>query len=535
MSNFNDSSALTKLQRSFTEGAIGRREFLAGATAIGVSLSAANVLVARPAQAAPKKGGRFRVAVTEGKVSDSLNPETTTNQSQIFLAHTIRNYLTEIGPNNDLIPELAVSWEANSDATQWNFKLRKGVEFHNGKTMDADDVVASINLHRGEETKSAAKVLLDAVAEIKADGKDAVTFKLKGGNADFPQVMTDYHLTIQPSDGEGGSIWQGGMGTGAYVVNNFEPGVRAFLTRSPNYWKEGRGHFDELEVLPITDPNARQTALMTGELDAMDGVQLNTAHLLERHDETELDNVTSWAHITFPVHTDISPFDSNDVRLALKYAIDREELVSKILHGYGSVGNDQPISSSIQFYAELPQRTYDPDKARFHLKKAGLDKLQVSLSTSDAVGPGMVDSAILYKERAAKAGLDIEVVREPSQGYYSDVWLKKPFCMVFWGGRPTADVMFTTAYAAGADWNESHFKHERFNKLLTEARAELDTAKRAEMYREMQIILKDEGGTVIPMFRNHVFARRSNVQHGPDLSGNWQLDGNRAAERWWFA
>ncbi len=530
-----DNSSLVLLQRSFTTGAIGRREFLAGATALGVSLSAASALVAGPAQAAPKKGGRFRYAVIEGNVADSLDPETTTEQHIINLAHTIRNFLTEIGPDNELIPELAESWESNSDVTEWHFKLRKGVEFHNGKTMDADDVVASMNIHRAEETKSAAKVLMNAVDEIKTDGKNAITFKLTGGNADFPSVMTDYHLTIQPSDGEGGVVWQGGQGTGAYVMQNFEPGVRSILTRNPNYWKEGRGHFDEVEILTITDPNARQTALITGEVDAMDGVQLNTAHLLEGDDEIEIDNVTSWAHLTMPMFTDIPPFDNNDVRLALKYAIDREELVSKILRGYGSIGNDHPISPSLAFYADLPQRTYDPDKAKFHLKKAGLDKLQISLSTSDTIGPGMVDAAILYQERAAKAGIEMKVVREPSEGYYVNVWLKKPFCMVSWGGRPTADVMFTTAYAAGADWNESHFKHERFNKLLVEARGEVVTAKRAEMYREMQIILKDEGGTVIPIFRNHVYARRSNVQHGPNLSGNWQLDGNRAAERWWFA
>ena len=252
-------------------------------------------------------------------------------------------------------------------------------------------------------------------------------------------------------------------------------------------------------------------------------------------DHLEVDNVTSWAHTTIPMHMDVEPFDKHDVRLALKYAIDREELVKLILRGYGAVGNDHPISPAIQYYAELEQRTYDREKAKFHLKKAGLTSLKIDLSTSEAAGAGSNDAAILYKEQAASAGIEINVVQEAVDGYWSNVWLKVPFCVVNWGGRPTADVMFTTAYAAEAPWNESHFKHERFNQLLVAARAELNSSKRADMYREMQIILKDEGGSVVPMFKNLVYIRNSRVQHGPELSANWGLDGYRASERWWFA
>ena len=184
--------------------------------------------------------------------------------------------------------------------------------------------------------------------------------------------------------------------------------------------------------------------------------------------------------------------------------------------------------------SKLPQRSYDPDKAKFHLKKAGLDKLTVPLHAADAAFGGAVDAAVLYKEHASKAGINIEVVREPNDGYWSDVWMKKPWCMCYWGGRPTEDWMFSTAYAAGAPWNDTFWEHERFNKLLVEARAELDEAKRREMYVEMQRIVCDEGGVVIPMFNNYVFAMRANVQHG-EMAANWTLDGNKGMERWWFA
>ena len=101
--------------------------------------------------------------------------------------------------------------------------------------------------------------------------------------------------------------------------------------------------------------------------------------------------------------------------------------------------------------------------------------------------------------------------------------------------RTGKDVMFTLAYSAGAAWNETHFNHERFNQLLIEARAELDEKRRAVLYFEMQKILRDEGGTIVPFFTNFVYAHRSNVKHEEKLTGNWPLDGSRAAERWWFA
>ncbi len=519
---------------AFHTGNLDRRGFLAGAASMGVSLTAAQTLLPKQAMAA-KKGGRFRMGINDGATNDSLDPQTTSSMFMIVQNHSTRNYLSEIAPDNTLVPELAESWEASDGATHWRFKLRKGVEFHNGKTMTASDVVDSINSHRGESSSSPAKSLLAAIKEIKKDGDNDFSVTLESANADFPYLFTDYHVNILPSDGDGNVEWQSGVGTGAYVLKEFEPGIRSLLERNPNYWKEGRAHFDEAELLLLADANARQTALRTGDVDAIDQPELRTVGRMAELDEVEVDNVTSWAHTSLPMHMNVAPFDNPDVRLAMKFGIDRDEIVDKVLTGYGTVGNDHPISPVIQYYSELEQRTYDPDRAKHHLKKAGMEELSVSLHTSDAGGAGNVDTAILYKEHAKKAGININVVKEPGDGYWSDVWNVKPFCTVNWGGRPTADVMFTTAYAEGAPWNDSKFSHERFNELLVAARGETDKNLRAEMYREMQIILKDEGSAVIPAFRNLVYLRSTKVQHGPGLSANWQFDGARAVERWWFA
>jgi peptide/nickel transport system substrate-binding protein len=399
--------------------------------------------------------------------------------------------------------------------------------------MDADDVIASFQHHRGEESKSPAKALLKQVKELKADGKGKVVFVLESGNADFPYIVSDYHMPIMPS--KDGVADASGGGTGGYSLDSFEPGVRATLKRNPNYWKDGAGHVDSAEVLAIIDPAARTNALTTGEVDAIDRVDFKTVNLLGRNKNLRVEETSGTQHYVFPMRADTDPFTDNNIRLALKWGVDREAMVKTILNGHGTVGNDHPIGRAQPFYAkDLEQRAYDPDKAKFHLKQAGLSNITVDLSASDAAFAGAVDAAVLYKEHAAKGGIDINIIREPNDGYWSNVWMKKGWCASYWGGRPTADWMFSTAYAAGADWNDTFWKHDRFNELLLNGRTELDQNKRGEIYFEMQKILRDEGGVVVPMFANYIFSMSTKLAHG-NMASNWDMDGAKCMERWWFA
>jgi len=516
----------------FEQGKISRREFLTRTSALGLAVAVSPMLLSGKAKAAtPKKGGRFRLGLGQGATTDSLDPGQLVSTAPQMVHLQVRNCLVELDHTYSPVPELAESWESSPDATQWTFKLRKGVEFHNGKTMDAEDVVYSINYHRGKDSKSSGKALVTAVKDVKADGKNTVVFTLDGGTADFPIIMSDYHLAIFPV---GTTDFEKGMGTGAFQLVEWEPGVRALTKRNPNYWKKGRGHFDEVETIFIADVNARTNALKTGQIDAMNQCERKTFHLLEKMKNLKTINLTGTTHYTIPMMCDVAPFDNNDVRLGLKYAIDREQLVKQVLRGYGAVGNDHPIAPSQRFFAsELPQRKYDPDKAKYHIKKAGLLDNVFKLHVSDAAFAGAVDSAVLIKESAAKAGIKIEVVREPGDGYWSDVWLKKPWCFSFWGGRPSEDWMFTMGYAADAAWNEGHYTGKRFNELLIKARAELDNKKRRAMYVEMQTIMNNEGGSIIPMFANLLMATSPKVGY-ENVAANFDLDGLRAHERWYF-
>ncbi len=537
MSRDHENPQLGWLSQQLTRSKISRRDFMGRAAALGVTTALASTLASEAVKAAgPKKGGRFVAAVGHGSTTDSLDPATYENGFMADLDYGLHGHLTEINNDGTLIPQLAESWEASADAATWTFKLRKGVEFHNGKTLTAADVVASINHHRGEDSKSAAKPIVGPIEDVKADGQDTVVFSLKGGNADFPFIMSDYHLAIMPEADEGKVDWASGVGAGGYALKEFEPGVRAVGARAPNYWRESRAHFDDIELLAIIDVTARTNALVTGEIHAMDRCDIKTLQLLKRNTDIVIDETTGYAHYTVPMRTDMAPFDNNHVRLALKYGVDRKALLQTVLRGHGVIGNDHPISTANRYHAaELPQKSYDPDKSKFHLKQAGLDSLTVPLSAADAAFPGAVDAAVLYKEHAEKANITIDIVREPGDGYWSSVWMKKPWCMCYWGGRPTEDQMFSTAYASGASWNDTFWEHERFNKMLVEARGELDEAKRRAIYVEMQGILSDEGGVVVPMFNNFVFASSSKIAHADQMSATGELDGNRLFERWWFA
>lgn len=522
-----------ELTAALKSGRMSRRMFLQTAAALGAS-TALTTSVADAFAATPKRGGHFRLGASGGSTSDTFDPANFNNGRMRNLMGACCNYLLEINDKGEAVPELALSFEPNADATRYTVKLRKGVTFHDGKTFKAEDVVASINHHRGESSSSAVKAILKAITDIKVDDDYTVVFTLASGNADFPYIFTDYHLPIYPAR-DGKLDVTKLIGTGGYVLEHNEHGVRASMKRNPNYWKEGHANFDSAEIITISDVVARTNALTTGEIDAMDRVNLSTVQLLSRRPGIRIMEATGSQYYSMLMDTRLKPFDNADFRQAMKYAIDREMVVRTILRGFGKPGNDNPITPAYRFYNDtLEQRKYDPDRAKFHLNRAGMSNISVDFSVSNAPYQGSVDSAVLYKEHAAKAGINLNIVREPEDGYWTNVWRKKPFCMGYIGGRGTVDWMFSTSFAADSPWNDTHWKNDRFNMLLRSARAELNEAKRKEIYFEMQQIVRDDSGTVVHILPSIVNAVSSKVQYRP-VATNWELDGDRCIDRWWFA
>ncbi len=501
--------------------------------------AAAGVLAASglPVFAQAKRGGRLRAGLNGANTSDSWDGRTHSDLYMISCAQgAVFDSLTEIAADGSLVGELATDWEATPDAKTWTFNLRQGVTFHNGKSFGADDVIESLQLHVAEGAKSAAQPIVAAISEMKKTGEHQVQFTLEAGNADFPYLMSDYHLLMYPA-GQIEEAIAKGIGTGLYEVTSFEPGVRMTARRVASHYKgDSAGFFDELEYIAINDSTARMNALMTGQVDAINRIDFKTEALLKANPMIRIQEVTGNQHYTFPMLTKVDPFTDVNVRRALKYGINRQELVDKILLGHGMVGNDTPIGPANQYFnSEMEPLTYDMDKAKFYLKEAGLTELNIDLNVSNAAFNGAVDAAQLYQASAKGAGININVVQEPADGYWSNVWLKKPFCASYFSGRATEDWMFATAYEAGVPWNDTQWDEPRFQELLLSARAELDSNKRREMYFEMQQILRDDGGVIIPMFANYVQAISNKVANGDTVGNLWQMDNGRMAERWWMA
>lgn len=509
---------------------ISRRSLLRTGAAAGVLAASGMRLQAQ------QRGGTFRLGLSGANSSDSWDGRTHSDTYMITVAYgAVFDCLTEIAASGELVGELAESWEATPDAKTWTIKLRQGVTFHNGKPFTADDVIASLNMHVEEGAQSAAQPIIEPVSEMVKLDDHTVQITLSAGNADFPFLLSDYHLLMYPSDDIPGAIAQG-IGTGLYKVESFEPGVRTLLSRVSGHYKDGKaGWFDSVEVIAINDPSARMTALMTNQVDLVSNVDFQTEPLMRANPAIVISEVTGNQHYTFPMLVNVEPFGNLAVRQALKHAFNREELVEKILQGHGAVANDHPIGPANQYYAaDLPQNSYDPDRAKFLLAEAGFAGLTVDLSASDAAFTGGVDAALLVQASAAAAGITINVIQEPADGYWSNVWLKKPWCQSYYSGRVTEDWMFSLAYQTGAPWNESGWENARFQELLLTARTELDSAKRRDQYTEMQMLCSVEGGSVIPMYANFVDAHNTTLAHG-QIGNVYHLDSSRVIERWWFA
>ena len=521
---------LEHLSRMMVRGRLSRRDFLGRAAALGVSAVAANTLLSGGARAeTPVKGGTLKAGMVGGGATDSLDPGSWTNQIPYTYGRCWGEQLLDVTPAGEIEPKLAEEYSSTPDARTWTFKIRKGVTFHNGKDMTPQDVVATIERHGDANSKSAALPFVSSFESVKADG-DTVVVTLKEANADLPYVIGDYHLMIQPNGGKDDPT--AGIGTGPYKVAENQPGVRHVGEKYDGYWRSERGHADHIEIIVINDGTARTAALRGGQVDMINGVEPKIVDLIKRVPNVTVHNVPGKGHYVFIMHCDTAPFDNNDLRLALKYAIDREEMLQKILSGYGSIGNDMPVTAAYPFFSDdIEKHSFDPDKAKFHFKKWGHDG-SVLLRTSEVAFPGAVDAAQLFQQSAAKCGITLDIRREPGDGYWTSVWNKQPFCASYWTGRPTQDQVYSLAYLKSAEWNDTRFFNDDFDKAVLAARGELDAAKRKALYRQAGVILHDQGGVIVPMFNNYLDAT------GPKVGGwiddpNGELMGSHALTKCW--
>lgn len=502
------------LQTALATGA-SRREVMSWLMASGATVAAAGSIFASAQDAlaaTPKKGGQVRFAWDLHGPSDTLDPILFTSSIDYGRGRLTYNNLCRLREDLTAAPELAESFEANDTATEWTFKLRKNVEWHDGSKFTADDVIYSMNRHIGEDSASKAKVLVGSVKEWVKDDSHTVRAVMSEPNAELPIVLGTFHFKIIK---DGTTEFQSAVGTGPYILKEFKPGVRSVHTRNDNYWNDEAGpYIEEFEVFGITDNVARVNALISGDVQMMGNLDPKAVPQVEAAEGVEVFSVASGAYMDVIARLDQAPGNNPDFVEGLKYLQRRDRVLKVVQKGLGSIGNDQPIGPAYgaDWCKEQEVRAYDPEKAKFHLKKSGLTSAELQVAE---VGPGLTDICLMLQRECSKVGFDLQVKKVPNDGYWGAVWLKTPMHVSSWNMRPSANIMMTLAYKSDAPWNESAWKNERFDQLLGMARAELDAGKRYEMNCEMQKLISAEAGTLISTHRAYVDGKSTKVKGFP--------------------
>jgi len=529
--NYRDLTQSDKdLVSKLATGGFSRREVLKLSMATGVSLVAAEHLLTdgKAVNAAtPKKGGSLRMASNLHGPDDQLDPTLFTSTIDYTRGRATYNSLVQ--HSNDLTPqpELAESFEPNANATEWTFKIRKGVTFHDGKKLTADDVVYTMKRHQGEASTSVIKSVLASVKEWKKTGSMEVKAILESPNADLPTLLGLFQTKIV-KDGSTGE----GIGTGPYVMDSFQPGVKSVHTRNKNYWREG-ANLDAIEITAITDPVARVNALISGDMQMVTQIEPNAFRQVESADNVTLLSTPAALQLGICILKNTAPGNNDDFVKGMQYIQDRERIVKRVLKGKGSLGNDTPISSAhgADFCSELPQRAYDPDKAKFHFKKSGISSAQLFVAP---VTGGIEDVCLTAQANCAKIGFDLQLKKVPTDGYWGAVWMKEPLNVVNWNMRPTANSQLGIQFGPGAAWNDTFWDNKRMGELLSLSLAETDPAKRHAMYCEMQTLVHNGSGMVIPAFSNINDGIANNVMGMPTVPLG-QLGGCEWPEFVWLA
>ncbi|MEH7845255.1 ABC transporter substrate-binding protein [Rhizobium laguerreae] len=488
-----------------------RRELLHMMLAGGVALSAGGLVLGRAGKAlaaTPVSGGSLKAAGWSSSTADTLDPAKASLSTDYVRCCSFYNRLTFLDISGTPQMELAEAIESK-DAKTWTVKLKNGVTFHDGKPLTADDVVFSLKRHLDPSVGSKVAKIAAQMTGFKAVDKQTVEITLASPNADLPTILSMHHFMIVA---DGTTDFTKANGTGAFVKEVFEPGVRSLGIKNKNYWKSGP-NVDSFEYFAISDDNARVNALLAGDIHLAATINPRSMRLVEAQgDGFTVSKTTSGNYTNLNMRLDMEPGNKRDFIEGMKYLVNREQIVKSALRGLGEVGNDQPVSPA-NFYrdAELKARAFDPDKAKFHFEKAGVLGQSIPIIASDAASSS-IDMAMIIQAAGAEIGMKLDVQRVPSDGYWDNYWLKAPIHFGNINPRPTPDILFSLLYTSDAPWNESHYKSEKFDKMLIEARGSLDQDKRKTIYNEMQGMVAQEAGTIIPAYISNVDATTAKLK-----------------------
>ena len=492
---------------------------------LGAAVTVCAVAMAPAADAqqpAPQTGGTLRISFPGSP--RLLDPPITGSAEEWIVTSWLYNNLTRVDDKFNVQPDLAESWEPNASGTVWVFKMAKGVKFHSGREVVADDAVASIQRILDPNTKSRGRGGLGPIAKVEAVDSHTVRFVLSQPVADFPANLALPYARITPRDTKL-NLNTAADGTGPFILKEFVVGEKVIVERNPNYFRKGQPRVDQVQLLVYPDATAEINALKEGKTDIMWQVRPDQVALLKGLSDIKLEQVPTGSFVPIVMRSDQPPFNNPKVRQALKLTLDRKAVLENILGGNGVIGNDQSLPPNNPFHnAAVKAPTRDIAKAKKLLAEAGHPNgVKATLYTSDA-RVGMLPLALLTQQMAKEAGFDIQIQTVTWDVFLNTVWDKRPFYINNWFARPTTDTSITPFFTTrdkGGSLNDYYYSNPEVDKLLLSAQGELDVKKRKALYGEAQKLIAEDGPAVIPFFKNNITAYRTRVNgYGADPGVN---------------
>jgi peptide/nickel transport system substrate-binding protein len=461
---------------------------------------AARAALTRDLTAGAKRGGTLRVGIAGGSPTDDfdmahINGPSATVRAQAFY-ETVTFLDGQFRLHNDF---LADEFKPNATADVWTVRLKQGVEFHNGKTATADDLLFSIRRlldPKSGATAAGQLTAIDLKRTRKLDNR-TVRFVLKSPQSFFDYLLSDIVYLVPV-----GYDPKRPVSTGPWRFKSFQPARQTVLTRFENYHGTA-AYADQLVMTELPDDTARVNALISGQVDVIN--QVPYPNVTQLKGQSGIQVATSptggWNPITMRV--DVAPFNDVRVRQAIRLAMNRKQAIATALYGQGAPAADTYGRFDPSFSAAF-KRDQDIERAKSLLRQAGRTNLKLELVTSP-IAAGIVEASQVLAQNAKAAGIDI-TVRKVDPGTYFSRYGKWPFAIDFWVGLPYL-VVASIADGPGASVvNTTHFNDPAFNRLYGQASRTLDKNKRAEIVHAMQKIQYDRGGYIIWSFQNSVDA-----------------------------
>jgi peptide/nickel transport system substrate-binding protein len=492
---------------------VSRRDFLRHGSVLGLSLpllgGVAGMmgvgLAPRPARAA-SAGGKLRL----GQIvpAGAIDPVTIADNGGIVVLSQVGEYLTLSDKDLSLKPMLAESWSSNSDGTLWTFKLRKGVKFHNGNEMKADDVVASIERiadpKNGSNALSAFTGYLGAGGTKKVDDY-TVEFHVDAPNGNFPYLLSsdNYNAIIMPADYKGG-FEQSMIATGPFKLESYTPKVGATFVRNPDYWG-GPAPLDRVEITFYTDYQPQILALQAGDLDVMEQCPVLQAVGILNDPNINVISLNSTSHHQIHMRTDKAPFTDARVRRAIALCLDRDALVKGMMKGRAKKGNDSPFAPAFPSTdTSVPQRDKNIAEAKQLMEAAGMKGFDVTLTTETYLE--IPQYAQIFQAAVKEIGGNVKLNILDQGAYYGDAvygkspWLDSDLGITDYGHRGVPNVLLGAPLRSDGTWNSAHFKNPEYDKLAADYVAALDLDAQRAAAGKIERLLLDQTPVIFGYF-----------------------------------